>query len=69
MQFLRVCDTMSERRDPQLILWTDDVFSADQVVVLQPAVRSAVPESVAASFSVRLLALALRLTRISRDHR
>ena len=69
MQFLRVCDTMSERRDPQLILWTDDVFSADQVAVLQPAVRFAVPESVAASFSVRLLELALRQTRISRDHR
>ena len=34
MQFLRVCDTMPERRDLQLILWTDDVFSADQVVVL-----------------------------------
>ena len=69
MQFLRVCDTMSERRDPQLILWTDDVFSADQVAVLQPAVRFAVPEPVAANFSVRLLALALRQTRISRDHR
>ena len=69
MQFLRVCDTMPERRDLQLILWTDDVFSADQVVVLQLAVRFAVPESVAASFSVRLLALALRQTRISRDHR
>lgn len=69
MQFLRVCDTMSERRDPQLILWTDDVFSADQVVVLQPAVRFAVPESVVASFSVRLLALALQQTRISRDRR
>ena len=69
MQFLRVCDTMSERRDPQLILWTDDVFSADQLVVLQPAVEFAVPGSVAANFSARLLTPTLRQTRISRDHR
>jgi hypothetical protein len=69
MQFLRVCDTMSERGDPQLTPETVDVFSADRVVVRRPAVKFAVPESVVANFSVRLLVLTLRQTRISRDHR
>ena len=68
MQFLRVCDTMSEQRELLLTPETVDVFSADQAVVRGHAVKFAAPESVAADFSVRLLTLALRQTRISRDH-
>jgi len=64
-----VCDIISERRDPQLTPETVDVFSAEQVVVLQPAAEFAVPDSVAASFSVHPLTLALRQIPISRDHR
>ena len=64
-----MCDTMSERRDPQLILETVDVFSTERVVVLQPAAEFAVPDFVAAHFSVRLLTLTRRQTRLSRDHR
>ena len=60
---------MSEQHEPQLTLETVDVFSADRVVVRRPAVEFAAPESVAASFSVPLLVLALGQTPISRDHR
>ena len=60
---------MSEQREPQLTLETVDVFSADPVAVQQPAVEFAVPPSVVADFSVRLLVLVLRQIPISRDHR
>ena len=66
---LRVCDITSEQHEQQLTLETVDVFSAERIVVLQPAVRFAVPDSVAANFSVRLLTLALRQIQIFRDHR
>ena len=66
---LRVCDITSEQHEQQLTLETVDVFSADRVVAQRPAVAFAVPESVAADFSVRLLGLALRQTPIFRDHR
>ena len=64
-----MCDNMSGQHEPQLTLETVDVFSADRTVARPPAVAFAVPLSVAAHFSVRLLALKLRQTRISRDHR
>ena len=64
-----MCDIISEQHEQQLTLETADVFSADRVVVQRPAVAFAVPESVAAGFSVRLPGLALRQTPIFRDHR
>ena len=64
-----MCDNMSEQHEPQLTLETVDVFSAERVAVRRPAAKFAVPGSVAANISVRLLTLALRRTRISRDHR
>ena len=64
-----MCDIMSEQHEPHLTLETVDVFSADRIVARRPAVKFAVPLSVAAHFSVRLLALKLRQIRISRDHR
>ena len=69
MQFLRVCDTMSERCDPQLTLETFGVFSADRVVLRRPAANFAVPASVVAYSSVHQLALILRLIPTFRDHR
>ena len=64
-----MCDNMSEQHEPQLTLETVDVFSAERVVVRRPAVEFAVPDSAVANFSIRLLTLALRRTRNSRDHR
>ena len=69
MQFLRVCDTMSERCDPQLTLETVDVFSADRVVTRQPAWTFAAPLSGVADFSLRLPVRVLRQIPTSRDHR
>ena len=66
---LRVCDITSEQHEQQLTLETVDVFSAEWIVVLQPAVEFAVPGSVAANFSARLLTPTLRQVPISRDHR
>ena len=60
---------MPEKPAPQLTLEIVDVFSADRVAMRQPALELAVRDSVAASFWVRLLVLALRQIPISRDHR
>ena len=64
-----LCDIMSEQHEPQLTLETVDVFSTDRIEARRPAVELAVPDSVAASFSVRLPALPLRQIPIFRDHR
>ena len=60
---------MPEQRKPQLTPETVDVFSADRIEAPRPAVKFAVADSVAASFSVRLPALPLRQIPIFRDHR
>ena len=70
-EFFGVRNTLCNQHEAGLTLGSVDVFSADQVAVHRPAVEFAVPESVAANFSVRprRLKLARRQTPISRDHR